>query len=311
MPLASRQRIKNALLQEIRVREEEYSHKPIIPLAGIFNWLFHSRIGYSFSAAVLLIAVGVGTSAAANPAKPGDLLFPLDKAVERVQLALAMSPVKRVKVAVKIATERMEELAKLSEEVATEATAESEEIAPLVGEEGAFVAATSTSELDGAGNNLLSSTTEIIGTTTAASTEKVKPEKKEARDNLKKAAEETKDALNQAIDLIEKAEEGTKEIPNAKDTKGINEAKTALKEQAETSIGDIKKAKETLLGEGNGTKAAIEEVERTLEEKVNEKFTSPDQAAEEGKGDENATSTANEVSGEKSSEDKEGEKTAP
>jgi hypothetical protein len=61
--------------------------------------------------AIVLLTAG-GTVAASDDAKPGDLLFPIDRATERVQIAFAGQE-KKVKLKTKFARERMSEVAEL------------------------------------------------------------------------------------------------------------------------------------------------------------------------------------------------------
>ncbi len=69
-------------------------HKPMIQIALIF---------------MLLFGGSVATVAAANNAKPGDLLFPLDRAIENVQIKIAPED-KKDELKVKFAFERAEEM---------------------------------------------------------------------------------------------------------------------------------------------------------------------------------------------------------
>lgn len=69
-------------------------HKPMIQIALIF---------------MLLFGGSVATVAAANNAKPGDLLFPLDRAIENVQIKIVPED-KKDELKVKFALERAEEM---------------------------------------------------------------------------------------------------------------------------------------------------------------------------------------------------------
>ncbi len=60
-----------------------------------------------------LIALTGGTVIAADAAKPGDSLFGIDRAVERVQLNLSLSDVARARTQAEIAEERLRELQEL------------------------------------------------------------------------------------------------------------------------------------------------------------------------------------------------------
>jgi len=62
----------------------------VVPVASSYFPYYFSLKPMSYMALVLVFLLGVtGTVAAAGSAKPGDLLFPIDRATEEVQLALA------------------------------------------------------------------------------------------------------------------------------------------------------------------------------------------------------------------------------
>ena len=63
----------------------------------------------------VLVAGGVGTAALADTAKPGDLLYPIDQFVERVQEKMPMSQGNRAIFWGKLSSERSEELLRLRE----------------------------------------------------------------------------------------------------------------------------------------------------------------------------------------------------
>lgn len=64
-------------------------------------------------ALIVLIGAGFGTISAADAAKPGDALFGLDRAVEKVRLAVAVRESSKAKLAAEIAQEREQELQRL------------------------------------------------------------------------------------------------------------------------------------------------------------------------------------------------------
>ncbi len=72
--------------------------------------------------ALILIAVlilgGSGTTYAANAARPGDTLFPLERALENTQLRLALSDDSRNVLRTKLADERISELREILSEAA-------------------------------------------------------------------------------------------------------------------------------------------------------------------------------------------------
>ena len=75
----------------------------------------------ALSVIVVLGSTSVATVAAANKAKPGDALFPLDIAIERIQLALTTKEEAKAKLRVRFSEERVQE----AEEIV--ASADSEE----------------------------------------------------------------------------------------------------------------------------------------------------------------------------------------
>ena len=63
----------------------------------------------------VLLAGGAGTAVLADSAKPGDLLYPVDQAVEYIQERMPMSQANRAMLWGKLSSERSEELLKLRE----------------------------------------------------------------------------------------------------------------------------------------------------------------------------------------------------
>ena len=75
------------------------------------NFFMRNRKTSLVFTTVLLFAVaGGGTAFASNAAKPGDLLFPLDRTLETIQLKLAANDVAKVELTKKFTNERLQEL---------------------------------------------------------------------------------------------------------------------------------------------------------------------------------------------------------
>jgi hypothetical protein len=64
--------------------------QPVVRIASPYQFTFFAFKPMSYVALILVLLLGAGgTVAAAGSAKPGDLLFPIDRATEEVRLALA------------------------------------------------------------------------------------------------------------------------------------------------------------------------------------------------------------------------------
>lgn len=117
------------ILNTISVRDLDESEKKIIwnniqanlktSSKSISLWLWvKSRPLIQKATALSLIFGMTATSAwAADSARPGDLLFPLDQAIEKIQLTLATSDSKRDELQLQFALERVEEVQQILEEV--------------------------------------------------------------------------------------------------------------------------------------------------------------------------------------------------
>ena len=82
--------------------------------------IFNNMKKYIAIAIIVLVILGGGTMASANNAGPGDFLFGLDKALERLELRFA-SEDKEAEIKIKIAEERIAEIKQVSEEKGTRA----------------------------------------------------------------------------------------------------------------------------------------------------------------------------------------------
>lgn len=90
---------------------------------GISNML-NNVIGKYVVAAVVAVVLISGSAYASADARPGDTLFPLKKATEKVQLALSASSESKAELHARIAQERLEDIAKVSVENKTAAQSE-------------------------------------------------------------------------------------------------------------------------------------------------------------------------------------------
>lgn len=100
----AQRRIRERLLSEYQEQKYRYSMPPVS--ATPRHRLAPVIISVAF---VVIIGAGIGTVSAANDAKPGDLLFGIDRAVERVQLAVTPDQTQRAKLLADIAQEREQE----------------------------------------------------------------------------------------------------------------------------------------------------------------------------------------------------------
>lgn len=109
MDRAAKDRILRSLLTSAAVTPlppERYTHRQ-----SFYFVTQHPMIAAIIVAIVL--AFGTGTAIAANNAKPGDSLFGLDKALERVQLGVSVGQEAKARVSANIAAERQKELQEL------------------------------------------------------------------------------------------------------------------------------------------------------------------------------------------------------
>lgn len=94
---------KNAVWENIEAKLQMPAPSPYTQFMNVKS--------LAVSVAALIFVVGTtGTVAAADAAKPGDTLFPLDQAVERTRLALSLRDEKKAALQSEYARERLEEL---------------------------------------------------------------------------------------------------------------------------------------------------------------------------------------------------------
>ncbi len=100
--------------------EKKITHKAIP--SPFFNMFTLSRMSIAAFALVLILGVGGTTAAAAQQSRPGDVLFPIERALEEVRLALAVNDTTRASLQLKFAEERLAELRSLVEEAQNDTT---------------------------------------------------------------------------------------------------------------------------------------------------------------------------------------------
>ncbi len=135
-----------------------------------------------------------GTAFASNSAKPGDLLYPVKKAKEKIQINLSVSEEAKAKLQAKFGEERLKELNKIKSEISVHATGTPANIKAKVEAEGEVSNAITTlkevqTKLEAKGNTTaaaaigetivrLQAKEEVQGTTTINSNLKPKSEDK-------------------------------------------------------------------------------------------------------------------------------------
>ncbi len=117
-------RIKQSVLQAfeaVTARGIDRSYKQPTRLIINFNRMIPVII------AIVVLVTGVGTAVASDSAKPGDWLFPVDRAVESARLTLTLRDTDRAKLSAKIAEEREQERLELKAENQTNQAEEADE----------------------------------------------------------------------------------------------------------------------------------------------------------------------------------------
>jgi hypothetical protein len=94
--------------------ENDIKNSPV-PSPFLFNFINQKRMITAFAALVLMFGVG-GTVYASNEARPGDLLFPIDQAIEEIRLAVVGNDDDRARLQIQFAEERLAELRSILEE---------------------------------------------------------------------------------------------------------------------------------------------------------------------------------------------------
>ncbi len=106
---------KDALWSAI---ETDISTTPI-PSPFLFSFITQKHMAPIALALILMLGVG-GTAYASNEARPGDLLFPIDQALEEARLALTQNDTDRARLQIAFAEERLVELRSILAEDSTD-----------------------------------------------------------------------------------------------------------------------------------------------------------------------------------------------
>ncbi|MFA5051851.1 MAG: DUF5667 domain-containing protein [Patescibacteria group bacterium] len=118
LPQTKVKRLKNTVLVAFRQSQIDTSphatEEKFIKNRSFFNKLI-LRPMIPVIIAIALIITGTGTAIAADQAKPGDALYPVDRAIERVTYNFAFSDTSKANMLVKFAAERENEQKNLTE----------------------------------------------------------------------------------------------------------------------------------------------------------------------------------------------------
>lgn len=108
--------------------EKKLGAQSPIPSPFMFNRI-HTKSMASLLLILMLIVGGGGTALASDAARPGDLLFPVERAFENARLKLATSDDSRNELRTRFANERLSELREILEEESEDVSFESESVA--------------------------------------------------------------------------------------------------------------------------------------------------------------------------------------
>ncbi len=122
-PVLSRAR-KDTLWARVRAsmngtkQETQPSRRPTVSrsIPSPYGAFLHTRVGVMVTLLVVFVVSTSGVALASEPARPGDLLFPIDRAIEDVRLSLTRSKASRDAVLRDMSDERLLELRSIIEE---------------------------------------------------------------------------------------------------------------------------------------------------------------------------------------------------
>jgi len=107
---------RSFLLSEIsRIQETNKKPSLVLPLFN-FNLLKILKPSFAIALAIIILLTSfatVGVISAAQNTLPGDFLYPVKTAVEKVQLTFTTSQASRTKLSIKLATQRIDEFSQL------------------------------------------------------------------------------------------------------------------------------------------------------------------------------------------------------
>lgn len=189
-------------------------------------YIFARRRAMAFAAVVILLGSSLATAAAADSANPGDFLFPLDLASERIRIILA-SDTKKDELRLKFAQERVDE-AKIAVSI--------------------FVRAESSG-----------TATSSIPASPATSTPSAGTSTPGANINLNvRGIQQAKEALEVALERLGLTRAELEAKGNVSAVRAIDSLIAELTELAENHIAILEKFRADIQQNGNGLKIAIE-----------------------------------------------------
>ena len=222
-------------------------------------WLvFVAKPAYAAIAVICLLAVGsVSTVALAEHAGPGDLLYPVERAYENLQLAVAIAPEHKAQLAVKFSQKRIKEVNRVllqNQSLTTPLTKATDQ----------------------------STTTELVvsdsdqSTTTPTTTpidHQIKP-KRDSRSlkNLDKAHQ----AIVGALDYLEHAQNNLKKSGDRQQAAAVDSLVGQLSQQTQEYLKDLEKIKQSLPNDTVVTEK-INRSEKDLRRKFKLDTSSPEQ----------------------------------
>ena len=121
LDLSRKEQLKSRLLSKLG--ETDFDAKRYTVQEREKNMLKLALGKYALAAFLPVLLLG-GTAYASSDARPGDTLFPVKKATEKLQLAVTASSESKANLHTKIAEDRLEDVAKVSSEHKVEAEAE-------------------------------------------------------------------------------------------------------------------------------------------------------------------------------------------
>jgi len=234
------------------------------------SWIFGRQsklVVSSLLIAILLVAGTAGTALAADRAKPGDILFPIDTALEKVELALT-KPEKKAEVRLSIAEERVQEITDLVNDFKKTTPAPSDE---QIVDQPQFI---------------------LISTTTPTSTDNTKKNKNQ--DNISSAVHKTLSTLQEVRDKL-----------SDNNDKSTQEAVKQIIRRLEKSINDLPDDVKVKIGDENEELEYSQKEDEKNERKINVRYrqNNTDQETDDDRDREKNNTNRNENSEDSQRED--------